>query len=446
MSKKAKQEYLEHCRKRYPHRGRRGKSILIDEVSEAFGWSRKHAIKALNGKVSLGKSSKKRGAKATWGDEEQKIITRIWERSEQPCGVRLQSTLPLWITSYEARYGELSKDLRKKILGYSARTLDRILAPHRAQVTRRYGRKSGRTSHRLKNQIPIRCGAQNFDEPGWMEVDTVSHGGGSSSGEFLWTLTMTDFYSGWTELGALWGCRGGEVLAGVRRIEDHLPFSMLGFDCDNGSEFLNEVLEGYLLGKDRRIAWTRSRAYKKNDQAHVEQKNYTHVRQLLGYGRFDDLTLKAMVEELYREAWLPLRNYFTPAMKLSEKVRIGSKVRRKYDCPSTPCDRLLGCPKVSSTLKKKLRLCRSKYDPISLSDDIERRLKEIFTFVEKQEHERQILYELMEGELPEGSAFAGACATPSVAKAPYVSAQTPANKNIDKEAFEPTISNKCLVS
>jgi len=162
-----------------------------------------------------------------------------------------------------------------------------------------------------------------------------------------------------------------------------MPFELLGLDCDNGSEFLNEVLEAYLLKRIRAVDWTRSRAYKKNDQAHVEQKNFTHVRQLLGYGRFADLRLKSLVDDLYEKAWLPLRNHFTPVMKLVEKQRIAGKVRKIYDKPATPCDRLLACDKVPSATKAELRALRAKLDPLALAQEIERRLSEIFTIAEE---------------------------------------------------------------
>jgi len=426
MSHISKKEYLESCRQRYLSRNRQGRSAMIDEVIDAFGWDRKHAIKALNGKVTHGNKAKKRGSKPTHGEEERAIIVHIWKHSEQPCGIRLKETLPLWLSSYERHQGRIESAMRTRLQGYSARTLDRITQPHRATSEARWkGRKTGRASNRIKKFVPIRCGPQEFDEPGWMEADTVSHGGGSSSGAFLWSLTLTDFHSGWTELAALWGNSGGEVRVGLERIEKRMPFPMLGFDCDNGSEFLNEVLEAYLLKRKRSIEWTRSRAYKKNDQAHVEQKNYTHVRQLLGYGRFGDLDLKNMVDELYEKAWLPMRNYFTPVMKLVSKERIGGKVRKKYDKPVSPCDRLLACEKVSEAAKKELRQKRSELDPIDLAEEVERRLSEIFRLVERIDEER---WEEMEraGEVGGGEFSAGLdCVAASVAPAPCAS--TPSN-------------------
>jgi len=361
---------------------------MIDEVSDTMGWDRKHTIKALNGKVSLGKKANNRGSKPTYGEAEKTVILKVWKLSEQPCSKRLKPTLPLWLSSYEKRHGKLPEEVRERVLKCSERQLDRITRPHRVGGEKRYGRSRGRTSHRLKTLIPVKCGPQEVDRPGYMEVDTVSHGGGSSSGDFMWSLTMTDLHSGWTDLYGLWGCRGSEVRVGVSAIESRLPFDLLGFDCDNGSEFLNEILETYLTQRERKVEWTRSRPYKKNDQAHVEQKNFTHVRQLLGYGRFSDLDLVPMVNELYSKAWLPMRNYFTPVMKLVEKQREGSKVKKKYDEPQTPCDRLLSCPKVTEEVKNHLRKMRGSLDPIELSEDIERRLRDIFERIGEIEEQR----------------------------------------------------------
>lgn len=454
MSHVGKAEYLESCRVRYLSRNRIGKSAMIDEDSDALGWNRKHTIKALNGKVSLGEQSKKRGSKPSHGEAEQKIIVDIWKSSEQPCGLRLKETLPLWMSSYELRHGEIQSEVRTRVLAYSPRTLDRITRPHRlAGEGKRQGRKSGRASNRIKKFIPIRCGPQEFDEPGWMEADTVSHGGGSSSGSFLWSLTLTDFHSGWTELAALWGNSGGEVRVGLERIEKRMPFAMLGFDCDNGSEFLNEVVEAYLLKRNRSIHWTRSRAYKKNDQSHVEQKNFTHVRQLLGYGRFGDLNLKKMVDELYEEAWLPLRNYFTPVMKLVEKQRIGSKVQKKYDKPLSPCDRLLACKKVSEESKAELRKKRAALDPLTLSENIEQRLKAIFETVEWIEEERREEMERAgenteeeQGKEPRTASVGISSVTAQVAYAPYACTSANPTENLVRTAQNKHKTTKRRVS
>ena len=192
MSEQSKEQYLESCRARYPSRNRAGKSARIDEVGDVFGWERKHTIKALNGQVSLGSRANKRGSKRRYGVAEVEVIVAIWKLAEQPCGVRFKATLPEWLVSYQKHYGKLAKAFRDRIIGYSARTLDRITEPSRATGGGgRLGRKTGRTTHRLKTLVPVQCGPQEVDRPGWLEADTVSHGGGSSSGEFLWSLTLT---------------------------------------------------------------------------------------------------------------------------------------------------------------------------------------------------------------------------------------------------------------
>jgi len=423
---------------------------MIDEVSDVFGWERKHTIKALNEKVSLGARAQKRGSKPTYGAVEIEVIIKIWKHSEQPCGVRLKATLPNWLESYQKHHGKIPKSTRERITGYSARTLDRITEPYRINGEGgRRGRKTGRTSHRLKTLIPIQCGPQEVDRPGWMEADTVSHGGGSSSGEFLWSLTLTDLHTGWTELSALWGNSGSEVRVGLETIEKRMPFELLGFDCDNGSEFLNTVLEEYLLTRASPIKWTRSRPYKKNDQAHVEQKNFTHVRQLLGYGRYDDLELKALVDDLYANAWLPLRNYFTPVMKLVEKTREGSKVKKKYDSAKTPCERLLLCPNVSEKKKQKLRKKRSELDPIELAQAIEQKLKGIYERVELIEKEREQMREWagedqLETQTPLAADFRAA--EPPVATAPSDSAALKSSQSLAKSKEKKQKSTKSRVS
>jgi len=424
MSNQSKREYLESCRARYPARNRAGKSAMIDQVSDTMGWNRKHTIKALNRVVSLGPKAKKRGSKPIYGEEEKKVIISIWKSSEQPCGKLLKPTLPLWIESYENRHEKITPKTREKILQCSARQLDRITAPHKLGLDEKRGRRTGRTSHRIKTAVGVRCGPWEVDEPGWIEADTVSHGGGSSSGEYMNTLTLTDIHTGWTELGALWTQTAGELSKGLQRIEQRMPFELLGFDCDNGSEFLNETLERYLLKRNNPVKWTRSRPYKKNDQAHVEQKNYTHVRLLLGYGRYGNIELKEMVNDLYENAWLPLRNNFTPVMKLIEKTRVGSKVLKTYDTPKTPCDRILECEKVDEQIKAKLRKKRDELDPLELSELLESKLAPILKIVEEIERERAEQKAWAEEAL--ASAPAGAGSVPaSVAIAPSAST-TPA--------------------
>ena len=321
MSKRSKEEFLEWCRSRYPKRDRKGKSRMLDEICETFGWDRKHAIKALNGRVSLGRQAKKRGRQPKYEPCVAEVVVAIWRLAEYACSLHLKALLPHWLPFWEEDHGKLEKPLREKVLGVSIRQLDRFTAPHRVESAGR-GRRTGRRSHRLKEQVPVRCGPWEVAEPGWMEADTVSHGGGSSRGDFAHTLTLTDIHSGWTVLHGIWCLSAGGVARGLDLVEEDLPFALKGFDSDNGSEFLNEVLEAWLTG--RKVHWTRSRPYKKNDQAHVEQKNDTHVRQLLGYDRLEHEALKDEISALL-EAWSVWRNCFTTSFKQIETRREGSR-------------------------------------------------------------------------------------------------------------------------
>jgi len=446
MSNESKTQYLESCRARYPNRNRSGKSAMIDEICDTLGWDRKHAIKALNGKVHRGIKAQKRGSTTTYGEAEKQVIIKIWKLCEQPCGKRLKPTIPLWIDSYQQHYGTLTESTLTKVLKCSPRQLDRITRPHRLKDPKKHGRRIGRTSHRLKTTIPVKCGPQSFSSPGWLEVDTVSHGGGSSSGHFMWSLTLTDMYSGWTELAALWGNSGSEVCVGLRKVEKRMPFRMLGFDCDNGSEFLNTTIEKYLLEKEKKVEWTRSRPYKKNDQAHVEQKNFTHVRQLLGYDRYDEIELTHLVNDLYETAWLPLRNYFTPVMKLVEKKRTGSKVQKRYDEAKTPCERILQCPLMSEEQKEYLRSQRDQHDPIKLAESIEEKLEKIYELVAQKAQQRAEEEGWLEETAPQPASAAKDSATALVAAAPAASATSLAAENLAKTSTMQHKSTKSRVS
>ncbi len=442
MSKESKTQYMESIRRRYSGRGRAGRSRLLDEVCDTLGLSRKHAIKALNGRVSTGGQGLRKGPPVRYEEAEKAVVVAIWRCAEMPCGKRLKAALPLWLGSYEARHGTLPLAVRERILECSARQLDRLTALHRATEVKRHGRLRGRTSHRLKKAVPVRCGPWDVDRPGWLESDTVSHGGGSSSGDFLHSLTMTDICSGWTELAAIWNNGGHAVKCAVEEIRERLPFDILGFDCDNGSEFLNHHLERYfgqLAAARKPVAWTRSRAYKKNDQAHVEQKNFTHVRQLLGYGRFDDELLVAVVNRLYRDAWLPLHNHFCPVMKLVEKQREGSKVRKRYDSPATPCDRLLANPHVSESTKAELRGERAGFNPFELAEAVEQGLVVVFDLLETILQKRAAS-ELEIEDLPTGGAakfLAGGCVAALVAGAPKASTSPPAKNELNSTSIRP---------
>jgi hypothetical protein len=392
MSQSTAIEYLEKMRERYGRMtGKAAKSRIIEEVMEMTGYERKYTIRLLNGKRAGPAGAKRRGRRSEYGPEVEVVLRRIWKASEYLCGKRLKAAIPVWLESYEKRYGELSAEVRGKVLRISAAQIDRLLAPSKAQQRRRRngGTKPGSL---LKSQIPVRTHYEKLDGPGWLEADTVAHGGDSTSGDFIWSLTFTDVYSGWTENRAVWNKGQAGVVDAVAEVEEALPFALRGFDCDNGSEFLNWHLKAYLEaehggpeGRRRRrsfpVRFTRSRPYRKNDNCHVEQKNYTHVRQLLGYDRLDDPALVGKLNALYTEEWMHLHNFFMPCMKLVEKERDGGRTRRKYDQAQTPYQRLLASGKLNAKDKRRLQRVYEALDPFALQQGLEKKLREILKTV-----------------------------------------------------------------
>lgn len=377
MSQKVREEMLPRLRQRYLERGREGRSRMVQELCEQFGYSRKHAIKLLNAKAGWGGNpSLTKGRPALYGPAEVQVLLKIWQAAEQPCGKRLIQLLPLWLPHFVQEHGGLSQKTQEKVLRISAAQVDRLLAPHKARLRhhRRCGTKPGGL---LKHHIPIRSDNWDVSRPGYLEADTVAHCGQSLEGDFIWSVTYTDIYSGWTSLRAVWNKAAAGIVEATREVEKALPFELLGFDCDNGSEFLNWHLVRHFQERPRQVGFTRSRPYHKDDNGHVEQKNWTHVRQLLGYSRLEDPGLCAQINRLYAEIWEPLHNYFCPSAKLMSKERHGAKVQRRHDLPTTPCDRLLACPDVDQATKKKLRKQRAKLNPFDLARKVEIALRRI---------------------------------------------------------------------
>lgn len=375
MSMQSRREVVEGLRGRYSRAGMEHRGKLVDEVCSVCGYERKYAIKVLNGNRAGPGRGRRGGSRRKYGDPEAQVAAAIWKLGDYPCGKRLVAMLPLWVPAYEARHGRLPTPVRTKLESISAPTLDRLLAPYRAKVLkRRGGTKPGRL---LRTQIPVRCENWDIDRPGYLEADTVDHGGDSTEGSFMRSITYTDIYSGWTEQAAIWNKSAERVLSRTRAIEADLPFPLLGFDSDNGGEFINYALWGYFRKRFRPVYFTRSRAYRKNDNAHVEQKNWTKVRLLLGYARYDQPELVDLVHDLYRNEWRLLQNFFQPIMKLKKKERHGSRVKKTYDRPQTPAQRLLGWKGLAPEKRVWIEHLQRTLDPIALSEAVTRILQQI---------------------------------------------------------------------
>jgi len=271
----------------------------------------------------------------------------------------------------------LDDQTRDKLRRISAASIDRLLKPVRAQAGRR-GLTATKPGTLLKRQIPLQTNSWDTLRPGFIEADTVAHCGDSLAGSCVWSLTLTDLYSGWTECRATWNKGAHGVITQIKTIQKAMPFKLRGFDCDNGSEFLNWHLLRYFQHPRRRVQFTRSRPYRKNDNAHVEQKNWSCVRQLLGYERFDNPRMVQLINDLYANEFSLLNNYFCPSMKLIHKTRLGAKIVRKYSAPQTPAQRLINHPDIAQTRKIHLVRTSSELNPFELRDTIQIKLRSIF--------------------------------------------------------------------
>jgi hypothetical protein len=342
MSPRTKREYLEAVHRRYKNATRVQKSLILDEYCATTRHHRKHAIRQLAGfKRFTAPKPKKRGRKPLYDYEAiRKPLKKIWLTANLPCSKRLKPIVPLWLPGCEASFGALSPKIRAARLRISAATIDRILQPTRRQMEHR-GRATTKPGALLRSQIPLGTNQWDQDQPGFLEADTVAHCGASMAGQFVHSLDCVEIATGWTEQRALWGRGEQGVLEQLQDIEQHLPFAILGFDCDNGAEFLNRHLVRHFTERPQPVLFTRSRAYRKDDNAHIEQKNWTHIRQWLGYGRFDDPALVLLLNELYRTEWRLFHNFYCPSVKLLEKERIGSRTRKRYDSPKTPYQRAM---------------------------------------------------------------------------------------------------------
>ena len=383
MSQRAKREYIEAIRQRYQKGNRKEKGAILDEFCAVCELHRKHAIRALGGKPKEGLArflkGPKRGRKPRYRYFELiNALKALWFATDQMCSVNFKTAIPDWLPWFLKEH-PLSERAITDILRISAPTIGRILEPSKARTKNRGGTKPGSL---LRTEIPIRTDYWDVTGPGFMEADTVAHCGGSLSGEFAWSLTLTDIDTGWTELRLIWNKLATQVRDGVEDIEKSLPFKLLGFDSDNGGEFINKCLVHYFAQKF--IPFTRSRAYHKNDNAHVEQKNYTHVRQLLGYDRIDCQAVVPLINELLKNEVSLLKNHFYPSLKLKEKLRIMSKIKRRYMPPKTPYQRVMESPHVSE--EKKHELCRlhSELNPLQLQRTIRTKLAAIFRIIKDE--------------------------------------------------------------
>lgn len=366
--------HLQRLRARYALRGKPGKSRLLDELCDQYHYSRKHAIKLLrhNPPPTL---RPRRGGVPPRYEPIREVIERIWDAAEQPCGKRLVEALPLWLPHYAKRFDRLLPCQQSLLAGVSAATLDRLLAESRAGGAR--GLSGTRPGSLLRTQIPLQGEVWDERRPGFLEADSVAHCGSSLAGDFVWSLVYTDIASTWTEGRGVWNKGATGVVAQTRDVEETLPFALRGLDFDNGSEWMNWTLIRHLQLRRVPVQVTRSRPYHKDDNAHVEQKNWMWPRQLLGYGRLGDASVVPLVNRVYKEAWGPLHNFFLPSMKLRSKWREGSRWVRRHDRAQTAYQRLRASRLWRGAGRRRLEEQYASLDPFALAAQIEKGLRSI---------------------------------------------------------------------
>jgi hypothetical protein len=380
----ARREVLSAVAERYRSAGRPEKGRILDALCRTTGWHRKHAVRALRrrGLQETAKTRDPRERKRRYGVTIRDALTALWEASDRVCGRRLVVMIPTLLPALE-QHGrlELSAGEQAQLLAVSAATIDRMLGDVKIAAAGGRRRRAGFYSA-IRREVPIRTFNDWKDPaPGFCEVDMVAHGGTSVAGSFIQTLTMVDVATGWTECQPLVNRDGSLVVEAIKRAQSLFPWLLRGVDFDNDSAFMNELVVPWC--REQKLEVTRSRAYKKNDQAFVEQKNGAVVRRLMGYGRFDGVETARVIGRLYAAARLYV-NFFQPSFKLKEKRREGAKVIKRYHNPLTPYERALAHPMVSEAVKKRLREQYRTLDPVALLAEIRAAQEELGNRIDRR--------------------------------------------------------------
>jgi len=373
MPIEARKLYLKAIIERYKNATRKQKSVILTEFCQVCGYNRKYAISILKSPLALEKRQRRPGRKPIYNEVFAKTLVEVWELTGRICSKKLKAAIPVWL-----KFLNLTDPMSKLMLKVSSTTIDRLLRPFRTPR----GLSSTKPSM-FRHRIPIALISGYVTDPGHLEADTVAHCGSSLFGDFVNTLTVTDLATGWTENRATWGKSAPAIVAALKHIESELPFHIKSFASDNGSEFLNAQMQRYLTEREKKVHWTRRRPYKKNDAAHVEQKNWTHVRELFGYDRFENIFLRQKMDEIYFEFWNPLQNFFIPVFKLYSKERVGGRIKKIYDEPQSPYQRLLKSGHLTKYQEVQIKTKFSALNPVELRKKLDQKLKEFWEIAEK---------------------------------------------------------------
>jgi hypothetical protein len=379
---KPRDEHIKRLKDRYKESSKYAKKIILNDFCLTWGIERKHAIKLFNG--TKGKPGAKRGRKASYDDRLVKHLLVLWNSMEKIHPKRMKAAMPIWLPFY--RDPEFDPNLKYQVLKMSASTIERFLIRGQKRVK---GMSLTRKSKFFHYKIPLTNTNDKIINAGHVAADTVAHCGDDISGLFAWSLTVTDKLTGWTENRSMPEKTSDAVKTAMESIESNLPFNLKSIQTDCGNEFLNYRMMRYFEHRTEPVSMSRSRPYHKNDNAHVEQKNFTHVREVFGYDRIDELALVELMNEIYRDYWNPLHNYFLPQMQLLSKERIGARIKKKYDFPKTPFERLKLAPNISEEEKAKLEIRMKSLNPFELKQGLEAKLELFFKLLRQSKAGQQ---------------------------------------------------------
>lgn len=390
LSLSVKKMLLNKIKDKYKKAKKKDKSFIIDDVVELTNYKRKYAIHQLNNIKETTNKKKREGNNKKYTEVIKEALVKVWYASNRICSKRLAGFLPEMVQIMHDKNHLNLEDKNKKLLAtISASSIDRLLKTERALKKRR-GKSSTNSVSLLQHKIAVKTfNSEEEKLPGKFEVDLVAHCGTTTDGSFLNTLVMTDFYSQWTEFFPLITKNAKEVIAALKEAQATIPFSILGIDTDNGSEFINNALYDFCQKQD--IEFTRSRPYKKNDQAHVEEKNGSIIRKVTGYNRFEGFAAEQSLYNLYEKLRLYI-NYFQPSLKLKSRTRNGGKVTKIYDEAKTPYRRLINS-NISEKIKNKLGIEYDSLDPVSLLSQVQELQKEFMKHAWEKEKKIQENYD-----------------------------------------------------
>lgn len=375
MSRIARRQYLIAIIERYQKATKREKAIILNEFCAVCGYHRKYAIRVLNSPISIRKN--RPGPPKRYNEEVLVHLKALWYAMGRICSKRVRKALPEWISYYTT---PITDNVKLKLLKISSSSIDRLLKPERKQ----HGVGTTKPAkYWYKSRISIQPDEFGLKEPGSVTADTVAHCGESAAGTFIYTLTMTDLASTLTVNRSIWGKTQEEVKNALNELEKNLSFPLKNFKSDSGSEFINKTMYQYLNDRESPVVFFRTRPYHKNDNCHVEQKNFTHVRTLFGYERLDHPELVPLMNEIYEKYWNPLQNFFLPTIKLINKERIGTKIKRTYDETATPFERLVKSEHLTDEQKENLKIQKSLLNPFHLRIEMELKLKEFWEMQRK---------------------------------------------------------------